>query len=191
MTKSEGCGLQTFMRTIIFTIYLSVFSHLTLASDLSGLWTRTTGERDQNPVQFILIDGAWRFTSQERFIFEDGRLSHTIDQSVKIQQTNTDFLQGTVDFYDSRGCSFKNLTVKAEFQNADLVNILMTVPRYKYVTISAGPSRSYDRPIYCWYHGYPYRYRYICGYEPAPRSVTTECRLLEYVEVPVQLERIR
>lgn len=164
---------------------------MALASDLSGLWGRTNRGHDEKPLNFILVDGAYRYTSQERFVFENGELSHTIDQSVKMTKSDSSALTGTVDFYDSRGCSFKNLAVKAEFQNEDLINILMTVPRYKHVTISAGPHGRRRYPVYCWDY---YGQRYTCGYDwrtLPPRSVTTECRLLEYVEVPVQLERIK
>lgn len=176
------------MKTIIFTTFLLI-SNMTLASDLSGLWNRTNRGHGEKPINFIFIDGAYRSNSQERFIFENGRLSHTIDQSVKLVTKDEFTLEGTVDFYDSRGCSFKNLSVKAEFQNEDLVNILMTVPRYQYKTITTRPSGQVRVPVYC--HDY-YQRRYVCGYRwenRAPTSVRHECQLLDYVEVPVQLER--
>ena len=177
------------MKTIIFTTLL-LLSHLCLASDLSGRWMRAQAPAGEKPINFILVDHFYRFTGQERFVFENGELSHTIDQSVKIAYKSDDSLEGTVDFFDSRGCSFKNLSVKAQLQNPDTLNVLMTVPRYKIVTISAGSSREERHPVYCWDHYY--QRRYVCGHEwrpSKPRSVTHECRLLEYVEVPVQLLR--
>ncbi len=187
--KFEGVWFTTVMKTIIFTSLLLVISNIAAASDLSGRWNRSNRDHHEKPINFIFIDGAYRSNSQERFVFENGRLSHTIDQSVKLIAKDDYTLEGTVDFYDSRGCSFKNLSVKAEFQNEDLVNILMTVPRYKYRTITTRPSGHVRVPVYC--RDY-YNHRYVCGYRSAPRapvSVRHECQLLEYVEVPVQLER--
>lgn len=190
MTNLLVCGLEISMKTIIITC-LVFLSPLALAADLSGLWEKTFSERVERPVHFILVDGFYRTSSQERFVFESGELSHTINQHVKITPAESELLSGTVDFYDSRGCSFTKLPVKVEFQNEDLVNILMTVPRYKYVTISSGPAGRRRYPVYCTDY---YGRSYICSYEwrrLPPRSVRSECQVLEYVEVPVQLERIR
>ena len=186
----ERVWFTTGMKTIIFTSLLLVLSNLASAAELSGHWNRSNRGHGEKPVHFIYVDGFYRSTSQERFIFENGRLSHTIDQSVKVTVKEDLTLEGTVDFYDSRGCSFKNLTVKGEFQNDDLVNILMTVPRYQYRTITTRPSGQVRVPVYCSDY---YNRRYVCGYRwenRAPTSVRHECQLLDYVEVPVQLERV-
>lgn len=133
--------------------------------DLGGSWLRSQAGPDEKPIQFISVGTQFRSHSSERFVFENGRLSHTIDQSVKINKTD---LTGTVSFYDSRGCSFKDLDVIVEVQGQDVVNVLMTVPRYKFVTISRTPQNRWERPT----------------------VIRTECRVLEYVEVPVQLYRM-
>lgn len=127
--------------------------------DLSGSWMKAGGTSDERPVHFVPVNGKYHYYGQERFVFPYGRLSHTIDQSVNLPMTGGETLTGTVDFYDSRGCSFKALPVIAEFQGPNVVNLLMTVPRYQYVRITTG------------------------------RNVRHECRLLEKVEVPVQLYR--
>lgn len=187
--KFRGVWFTTDMKTIIFTSLLLVISQFASASDLSGHWNRSNRSHGEKPVHFIFVDGFFRSTSQERFVFENGRLSHTIDQSVKLKVKEDQTIEGTVDFYDSRGCSFKNLAVKGEFQNEDLLNILMTVPRYKFRTITTRPSGQVRVPVYC--RDY-YNRRYLCGYRWQNRPATSvrhDCQVLDYVEVPVQLER--
>lgn len=132
-----------------FTVYDLAFAG---AYDLSGTWMRAGGSSDDKPIQFVPVNGKYHYYGQERYVFPYGRLSHTIDQAVTFPMTGTDTLKGTVDFHDSRGCSFKGLPVMAEFQGPNVVNLLMTVPRYQYL-----------------------------------RNGT--CRLLEEVEVPVQIYR--
>lgn len=136
--------------------------------DLRGYWMRTNAGEGEKPVQFIKVGNTFRSFTQERHVFENGRLSHTIDQSVKIQEAEGTTLEGTVDFYDSRGCSFKALSVIVDLQGENTINVLMTVPRYKFVTISRTPTNRWERPT----------------------VLRTECRVLEYVEVPVQLYRL-
>lgn len=140
----------------LFTVYDLAFAQ---SYDLSGTWMRAGGTSDEKLIQFVPVKGKYHYYGQERFVFPYGRLSHTIDQAVSFPMTGGDTLDGTVDFYDSRGCSFKGLPVVAEFQGPNVVNLLMTVPRYQYVRITQGSNVRY------------------------------ECRLLENVEVPVQLFR--
>ena len=139
-----------------FTVYNLAFAS---TYDLSGTWLRAGGNSDDRPINFVRVGGKYRYHGQERYFFPYGRLSHTIDQSVSLNFTGEDTLSGTVDFYDSRGCSFKAYVVLAEFQGPNVVNLLMTVPRYQYVRITQGANVRY------------------------------ECRLLETVEVPVQIYR--
>lgn len=164
----------------------SAFAHTTF--DLAGKWQKTTGTGHEAPVHFIKINGQYHYHGKENYVFQDGRLSHTIDQDVKIHSLNGDMFEGTVSFFDSRGCSYKNLKVTGEFQNESVVNILMTVPRYQVVTVTTRRNTP-ARPRYCRVP-YPGRGYYVCGHIPEVVSRRTECRLLEYVEVPVQLERI-
>jgi hypothetical protein len=160
------------MIRFIFAVFFALLTVYNLAFagesfDLRGSWIRTNAQEGEKPIQFILVADAYRSYSQERFVFENGRLSHTIDQSVKIQKSEGAELNGTVDFYDSRGCTFKNLKVIVDIQNEQTINVLMTVPRYKFVTYSRTPENRWERPT----------------------VIRTECRILEYVEVPVQLYR--
>lgn len=171
----------------IFTLLISFSVFSAVASDLSGQWINLQ-DYSAKPVTFIKIKDHFFFHSQEKFVFPDGRLSHTIDQSVKIKVSSEDTLLGTVDFYDSRGCSFNDYDVVVQFQRDDLANILMTVPRYKFVTTTVS-NQQYDRPRYCKDPRNPNRI-YICGREPVVISRTSECRLMEKVEVPVQLQKI-
>jgi hypothetical protein len=157
-----------FIFAVLFAL-LAVYD-LALAGsvDLRGSWIRSNAQEGEKPIQFIQIANTYRAQSQERFVFDNGRLSHTIDQSVKILITEGPTLNGTVDFYDSRGCSFKNLAVVVEVQNEQTINVLMTVPRYKFRTVSRDPVNRWERPT----------------------VIRTECRVLEYVEVAVQLYRM-
>lgn len=173
------------MKTLF--VFISLFSFAAMASDLSGQWLNLR-DPSAKPISFIKIKDHYYFHSQERFVFPDGRLSHTIDQSVKIKVSNGNTLEGTVDFYDSRGCSFKDYSVVVEFQREDLANVLMSVPRYKFVTTTV-TNQQYDRPRYCRDPYHPNRV-YICGREPVVISRSSECRLMEKVEVPVELQKI-
>ncbi|WPU63213.1 hypothetical protein [Peredibacter starrii] len=181
------------MKNIILALVLCLVSLSVLAQDfdLRGLWKRSNAQPEERPLTFIQVNGVYHTHSQERFVYPNGALSHTIDQSVKVTVTPNGEVKGTVDFYDSRGCSYRNLAVTGEFQTADQIGFVMTVPRYKVVTITAGNHSRYQHPIYCDAHipYYPYRYRYICGYENRPLSVSRECQLIETVDVPVSLQR--
>lgn len=130
------------------------------AADLAGRWMNTT---DGSLIRFLRVDGSIRQQSSQRFTYPGERTAYSIDQSVIFPDTGSDRLEGSVDFRDSRGCTFKALPVIAEFQSDDTVNVLMTVPRYKFQTIT---SRENGRP-----------------------RVSHACRVLEYVEVPVELIR--
>ena len=165
-------------------LFFLLLSTQALASNfnLSGIW-----DTGNNSVEFISIDGTLYTQTTERFVFPDGSLSHTIQQSLKIPKSNTAIQSGTVDIFDSRGCSFPELPVKLEFQSADVVNFLITYPRYKVVTITTGPTEGYYRPRYC---ESPYSRRpYICGREWVRPNQRQECRLVEYVQTPITLRR--
>lgn len=178
------------MKKSIALIFLLV-SFSTLATDfnLRGLWSNPTAGPEEKPVRFIQVDGVYHAHTQERFVYPNGQLAYTIDQAVKVTVGPEGKVAGTVDFYDSRGCSFHDYKVKGEFQHEDAVGLLMTVPRYKMVTITAG--NHYRRPMYCVSTSpyYPYVYRYICGYDQGHLSITRECQLVDKVQVPVELER--
>jgi hypothetical protein len=176
------------MNFILSFLFVS-FAFAGVNSELNGWW-RNTDRSDEKPVQFIKVNGQYYFHGQERFVFPDGQLSHTIDQSLKISSFDEVSFKGTVDFFDSRGCSYKDLAVTGEFQNEDVINVLMTVPRYKVVTITVSRNDPYERPRFCPVP-YPGRGTYVCGVQQVVISRRTECQLLETIEIPVQLERIR
>lgn len=180
------------MKKTLFLLLSIPLSSWAIEHDLSGVWLSSNANAD-NPVEFISVDGVYHFYSQETYVFPNQEVSHTIDQSLKIMIEDSSAIVGSVDFYDSRGCSFKDLPVKGEFASADVVNFLVTVPRYKTVRITTGPTSGYYRPIYCTAPGRYGRppYQYICDHEYVRPNVRVECRLLEYVEVPVQLKRNR
>ena len=170
---------------ILLTLTSSAFAQ---EFDLSGNWITANS---QGFLRFISMENDYHYSSQEKFVFPNRTLSHTIDQHVVIPKIDARSIQGRVDFYDSRGCSFKNLPVKIYFQTPEVVNVLMTVPRYVVQRISTGPVNGYYRPVYCTAPGRYGRtpYQYICGSEYVRPNVRVECRLLEHVEIPVQLER--
>ncbi|MES2525962.1 MAG: hypothetical protein V4598_02705 [Bdellovibrionota bacterium] len=143
------------MKVLAFLLILG--SQTAFAGDLSGRWQNS---EDGTIVNFIAINGNLRQYNSANYNYPNGRLAYKIDQAITIPHTGGDRLQGKVDFYDSRGCTFKDLPVFAEFQNENTVNFLLTVPRYKFQTITQG------------------------------RSVRHACRVLEYVEVPVELIRL-
>lgn len=148
----------------LLTVYDLAFAGVV---DLQGYWIRTNAQPGERPIQFIRIADSYRAQSQEKF-FEYGRLSYTIDQSVKLPVSAASSFQGTVDFYDSRGCTFKALPVVVEVQNEFTINVLMTVPRYKFLTYTREPSNRWERPT----------------------VIRKECKVLEYVESAVQLYRM-
>lgn len=178
------------MKKLLILLLTFPLTSWALDYDLSGVWISSSSSPD-HPVEFIPVDGVFHYYSQETYVFPNREVSHTIDQSLKVISDNSPIIEGSVDFYDSRGCSFKDLPVKGEFAGKDVVNFLVTVPRYKTVRITTGPTSGYYRPIYCTAPGrYGRRpYQYICDHEYVRPNVRTECRLLEYVEVPVQLKR--
>ncbi len=149
--------------------------------DLAGLW-----ETGSNSVEFLEIENNLYTQTTEKFVFPDGDLSHSISQSFKIPKVSSATQSGTVDIYDSRGCSFTGLEVKLEFRNSNEVNFLITYPRYKIVTITTGPTSGHYRPIYC---DSPYGRLYVCGREYVRPNQRQECRLVEYVQTPVKLTR--
>lgn len=145
---------------IVSLLTLSFSAMAAKSFDLRGSWYRTEDYGFEAPIEFVLIKGQYRTTTQERFVDHWGRLLYTIAQNIRLTRVSDDKFEGTVDFLDSRGCSFKNLPVSAEVQNHYVIGVLMTVPRYKFATVSR-----------------------------AGQLLRTECRVLEYVEVPVQLNR--
>lgn len=163
-------------------LFLSlIFSTGAFATELAGKWRNTT---DGSIISFLSVNQSVYQYSSQKFTYPNGSVAYTIDQAVTLPSTGEDKLEGTVDFYDSRGCSFKDLPVIVEFQDARTVNVLMTVPRYKFQTITTG--EPYYRPRYC--QG-PYG-TYICGSTRVNPSVSHSCRVLEYVDVPVELKKL-
>jgi hypothetical protein len=156
---------------------------------LKGKW-RLEGERFSKPLIFMEFDGVTHEYTQQKFVNPNGTLQYTIDQALKLVPSSDGGYEGTVDFYDSRGCSFTDLPVIVSFISKEAVNVLMTVPRYKVLKITTGHSSSYDGPLYC--QGVnPYPYRYVCGRQSDLKSTRTECELLETIEVPVRLNRMK
>jgi hypothetical protein len=168
------------MKFILYLLFLSTSAH---AFDLAGTWDAGT-----KAVEFIEVEDTLYTQTTERFVFPDGELSHSIQQSFKIAKSTSRIQVGTVDIFDSRGCSFKDLEVKLQFQSADEVNFLITYPRYKIVTITTGPTSGHYRPVYC-ASPYPRGRPYVCGREYVRPSQRQECRLVEYVKTPVTLRR--
>lgn len=126
------------MIRFIFAVFFALLTVYNLAQagesfDLRGSWMRTNAQEGERAIQFIAIGETFRAQTQERFVYQNGRLSHTIDQSVKIFKSQGNELHGVVDFYDSRGCTFKGLDVLVDIQNYYVVNVLMTVPRYQVI----------------------------------------------------------
>lgn len=130
--------------------------------DLRGAWYRLGDHYWEKPVEFILVNGEYRTQSREKFFNRYGQLLYTIDQAVKLTEKAPGKFQGSVDFYDSRGCSFKALPVSGEAQDLNSVGFLMTVPRYKFRTVT----------------------KVTTG-----EVIRTECVVLETVESPVTLYR--
>lgn len=147
------------MKTIITLLLVSTSA---FAHDLAGRWVNT---EDGTVVSFLKIGGEIRQRNTSFYKDQWGRIEYTIEQQLTLPVTGAKRVEGKVTFFDSRGCSFKDLPVVAEFQNESLLNVLVTVPRYKFQTITESRDR-YSRP-----------------------SVRYNCRVLEYVEVPVELER--
>ena len=180
------------MKTLLTILSVLTLSLSASAQSLEGQWAILGNEAPEALVRFVSVDGNFFSHTQESFVFPNGNLSHTIDQSVKLTVKNGK-IEGAVDFFDSRGCSYRDYKVSGEFRSGSEVAMVMTIPRYKLVTITTGPTGYYyDRPLYCWARSpyYPYRsYRYICGYDQAVRSTRTECRLVDTVQVPVSLQR--
>src|SRR5690606_25959208 len=174
-------------RLITGTMLLISFSAF---ASIEGLWQVL--DHQESKVRFIEVDSTYYSHTQEKFVYPDGNLSHTIDQSVKLTVTEGK-VRGSVDFFDSRGCSYQGYEVAGKLTSENSLSLLMTVPRYRLVKITTGSiGSSYQRPRYCWRHSphYPYQsYRYICGYENNT-STRTECRLEGTVQVPVALKKI-
>jgi hypothetical protein len=170
------------MKYLIFCLFITTQALATQFS-LPGSWN--TGA---NWVEFIEVDGIVYTQTTERFVYPDGELSHTIQQSMKIQKSGAAVQTGTVDIFDSRGCSYADLPVKLQFRTKDVVSFLITSPRYKIVTITTGPTSGYYRPVYC-DSPYPRGNPYICGREYVRPNQRRECRLVEYVQTPITLRR--
>lgn len=133
--------------------------HASETFDLRGAWYRTDGYYTERPVEFILLKDYYYTETTEVFYYPGRRGSYSIKQSIKLRK---DTLEGTVTFFDSRGCSFRNLPVLGEVQGPNAVGFLITVPRYKFRTVTKASTGEVLR---------------------------NECRILEYVEVPVRLNR--
>jgi hypothetical protein len=169
----------------LFLIILSFLSLNVLAKDLSGVWYDAS-EPHGKPIRFIKFKDTFQFTGKEKFVFENGSFSHSIDQTVKLKFISENEIEGSIDVFDSRGCTFKNLPAVGEFQNDREVSFILTYPRYNVVKITTGPTNPYYRNVYC---TNSYGYQYICGRERVKPSVRYECKLIENVEVPVLIRR--
>lgn len=143
-----------------------------MAYDLKGHWMHSTAKPDDQVINFIFINNMYRAYVKEEIINRNGSPSHTIEQSLRIFPVNENSLRGELDIFDSRGCSFKNYEVTVEFESADRANFLMTLPRYKIVTYTSGSTTS----------NYP---RTSTGHS------RSECVLVDTIEVPVQLIRVK
>jgi hypothetical protein len=153
-----------------------------LASQLSGVWENTeTG----TSVKFVSINGSDHAQVREDYRNREGQIAYTITQSVRVPHSQSSVRKGEVDFYDSRGCSYKKLPVTFEFSNDYEVNVLMTVPRYK-VTNQTTYTNEY-RTRYCRSRHGSY---YVCGRYRIPKDIKFTCELIEHVEVPVTLLKI-
>ncbi len=168
-------------------LILGLISVSSFGSDysLSGVWYNVA-DTHAKPIRFIKIGDTFHFNGQEKFLNENGTLAYTIDQTVKLQLTAEGTISGSIDVFDSRGCSYKNLPAVGEFTESKEVNLLLTYPRYRVVKITVGPRQPYYRNVYC---ESPYGYRYVCGRERVNTHTRTECELLEKVEVPVQIRK--
>lgn len=140
-----------------FLLSTSAFAH-----DLSGRWVNTD---DGTVVNFLRIGNEYRQSNTSQYRDQWGRLDYTIQQMMTLPVSSDNTVEGKVSFYDSRGCSFKDLKVVVESRSETSLNVLVTVPRYKFQTITEQRDR-YSRP-----------------------TVRFNCRVLEYVEVPVELSR--
>jgi hypothetical protein len=179
------------MKKLLF-VFIVFFTNAAISSsienvDLSGNWYNPSDE-NRKPIRFIKFQDTFQFTGQEKFFFEDGSLSHSIDQTVKLKFKSPADLVGEVDVFDSRGCSYKDFPVVGEVHNKNEVTLILTYPRYRVVKITTGPTNPYYRNIYC---TNSYGYEYICGRERVKPNVRYECELLEKVEVPVLIRRSR
>jgi hypothetical protein len=170
----------------LMLVLTASLSYAALAENLAGTWINADAPAGR-PISFVKVNGAFHHHSRESFVFDSGALSHTIDQTVTLSGHAS--LAGSADFFDSRGCVFKDLPVVAEFESEDVVNVLMTVPRYKFV-VTTVTREDQDRPRWCRipYPGYGH---YVCGREREIVSRRGECELLEHVSVPVRLLRRR
>jgi len=174
---------------LMITFFMLFFSFASMAKDfsLSGIWYNAS-DTNAKPIRFIKIGDVFHFTGQERFVNQNGTLSHTIDQTVKLTINGDQTITGIIDVFDSRGCSYKALPAVGEIQGDNEVALLLTYPRYRVVKITVGPTNPYYRNVYCTNY---YGYRYVCGRERVQPNTRTECELLENVEVPVLIKRNR
>lgn len=172
-----------------------LISTLAFGSDFSleGVWKFSDG--DGKPVRFVTTSEEVTSLTTQKFVKPDGTLEYKIDQQMSFDVSGAQDQEGVVNFYDSRGCSFENLEVKASFQSPKIINFLITIPRYKVVTYSNGPMNGYWAPQYCEYQGpirygqHPTSYRYVCGRRFIKPRKRIDCQLIEYIKVPVQLKR--
>lgn len=177
------------MKTLTLCLALAAsLSSFAQSIVMEGKW-RLESDRFSKPLVFMEIDNVTHEYSQEKFMNPNGTLAYTIDQAVKLIPSETGGYEGSVDFFDSRGCSYRDLAIKVEFTSPNGANILMTVPRYKVKKITTGHSSRYDGPLFC-QGANPYPYRYVCGRQSDLRSTRTECELVETVEIPVRLIRL-
>lgn len=143
--------------------------------ELQGKWQIVSAKPDVAPMNFIRIRDGHHAYLKDEVLQNDGRISHTVEQSFTAHVNFSDWsISGQMDYFDSRGCAFENLEFEGEFQTADEVNLLITYPRYRILTITSGDQTS-NRP-----HRYP------------PTTHTQiQCELVDHIQIPIQLKRIK
>lgn len=163
------------------------------AQTLSGEWVNLSSN-NYNTVHLIDIDGKSYLNTHQDYIYPNGELAYRVDQAAQLKQDG-ERVTGNISYYDSRGCSFTDLPIRGQVREdngVEVLELLVTTPRYRTVTITTGNHRGYYRPIYCEvprrYHRAPQRY--ICGHEYVRPSQRRECRLIETVEVAIKLEKM-
>lgn len=183
------------MKTLSLFIGLLVMSASLQAQTpgLAGKWQIESSPATR-PLRFVDVEGAAYTLTTERFVTADGKLAYKVDQATTLELGSDSKVSGTVSFFDSRGCSFPDLEVKGSLQGERLT-LLMTIPRYKVMSVSSGPLEGYYAPRYCEYQGpvrygsHPTSYRYVCGRRFIKPQKRILCDLIETVQVPVELVR--
>lgn len=173
-------------------IFLFIITYLPIAnsnvfSDLSGEWYSNNGQND--PISLVTVDGTTYFHGETKYLYPDGRLAYIGTQSSKLNlSADGSSIVGTIDFFDSRGCSYTNMAIRGNLTGGDTLHLVVDIPRYSYVRITRSRRARRRMPRYC-YTNMPYPRRYICGSQWEEISVKYECRLLNTIKSTVILRR--